>query len=69
LLCPVDKPFQNSESTQSIGDRAIRNLLDISLDVAHTNGDRDLTSIPPATIRDTRILRTVAGGKTVFERN
>jgi len=28
--------------------------------------DRDLTAIPPETIRDTRILRTVVGGKTVF---
>ena len=28
--------------------------------------DRDLTAIPPETIRDTRILRTVIGGKTVY---
>ncbi|MDQ3518360.1 MAG: amidohydrolase family protein, partial [Gemmatimonadota bacterium] len=30
--------------------------------------DRDLTRIPPATIRDARIVMTVVGGKTVFER-
>jgi hypothetical protein len=29
--------------------------------------DRDLTAIAPETIRDTRILRTVVGGKTVFK--
>ncbi|HZW58817.1 MAG TPA: amidohydrolase [Woeseiaceae bacterium] len=28
--------------------------------------DRDLTRIPPQTIRDTRILRTVVGGRTVY---
>ncbi len=30
--------------------------------------DRDLTRIPPATIRDARIVMTVVGGKLVFER-
>lgn len=30
--------------------------------------DRDLTNIPPETIRDTQILRTVVGGITVFSR-
>jgi predicted amidohydrolase YtcJ len=30
--------------------------------------DRDLTMIPPETIRDARVVRTVVGGKTVFER-
>ena len=29
--------------------------------------DRDLTAIPPETIRDTKVLRTVVGGKTVFQ--
>jgi predicted amidohydrolase YtcJ len=28
--------------------------------------DRDLTAIPPESIRDTQILRTVVGGTTVF---
>lgn len=28
--------------------------------------DRDLTSIPPETIRDTKILKTVVGGKVVY---
>jgi len=31
--------------------------------------DRDLTAIPPASIRDTQILRTVVGGTTVFQGN
>jgi predicted amidohydrolase YtcJ len=31
--------------------------------------DRDLTAIPPETIRDTQILRTIVGGKTVFQGN
>lgn len=30
--------------------------------------DRDLTRIPPATIRDARIMLTVVGGRAVFER-
>ncbi len=30
--------------------------------------DRDLTTIPPETIRDAHVVRTVVGGKTVFER-
>ena len=30
--------------------------------------DRDLTRIPPAAIRDVRVLRTVVGGTTVFAR-
>jgi predicted amidohydrolase YtcJ len=30
--------------------------------------DRDLTKIPPATIRDTKIVMTVVGGKPTFER-
>lgn len=29
--------------------------------------DRDLVHIPPADIRDTRVLRTVVGGRTVYE--
>ncbi|MEZ5557981.1 MAG: amidohydrolase [Pseudomonadales bacterium] len=28
--------------------------------------DRDLTAIPPETIRDARVLRTVAGGRTLY---
>jgi len=31
--------------------------------------DRDLTAIPPTTIRDTRILRTFVGGHPVFTRH
>ncbi len=31
--------------------------------------DRDLTAIPPESIRDTRILRTIVGGEIVYERN
>jgi predicted amidohydrolase YtcJ len=30
--------------------------------------DRDLTAIPPESIRDTQILRTVVGGRVVFDR-
>ena len=30
--------------------------------------DRDLTRIPPETIRDARIMLTVVGGKPVFQR-
>ena len=29
--------------------------------------DRDLTAIPPAEILKTKVLRTVVGGKTVYE--
>jgi len=29
--------------------------------------DRDLTAILPAQIQGTRVLRTVVGGKTVYE--
>ena len=31
--------------------------------------DRDLTAIPPPKILGTRVLRTVVGGKTVYESN
>ncbi len=31
--------------------------------------DRDLTAIPAESIRDTQILKTVVGGKVVFDRN
>ena len=30
--------------------------------------DRDLTRIPPETIRDAKVVMTVVGGKAVFER-
>jgi predicted amidohydrolase YtcJ len=30
--------------------------------------DRDLTRVPPETIRDARVMMTVVGGQTVFER-
>jgi predicted amidohydrolase YtcJ len=29
--------------------------------------DRDLTAVPPAKILQTKVLRTVVGGKTVYE--
>jgi predicted amidohydrolase YtcJ len=29
--------------------------------------DRDITSVPPAQVLGTKVLRTVVGGKTVFE--
>jgi predicted amidohydrolase YtcJ len=31
--------------------------------------DRDLTSVPPLKVLGTRVLRTVVGGKTVYEAN
>ena len=30
--------------------------------------DRDLTNIPPEIIRDAKILKTIVGGRVVFER-
>jgi predicted amidohydrolase YtcJ len=30
--------------------------------------ERDITAIPPAEIRAVRVMRTVVGGRTVFER-
>jgi predicted amidohydrolase YtcJ len=30
--------------------------------------DRDLTRIPPATIRDARVMLTMVGGRVVFDR-
>jgi len=29
--------------------------------------DRDLTQVPPETIRDAKVVMTVAGGKVVYE--
>lgn len=29
--------------------------------------DRDITSVPPAEVLRTKVLRTVVGGKTVYE--
>jgi predicted amidohydrolase YtcJ len=31
--------------------------------------DRDLTTISPETIRDTKVLKTVVGGRVVFSTN
>ena len=30
--------------------------------------ERDITTIPPAQLRDVKVMRTVVGGRTVFER-
>jgi predicted amidohydrolase YtcJ len=30
--------------------------------------DRDLTRVPPATIRDARIMLTMVGGRVVYDR-
>jgi predicted amidohydrolase YtcJ len=29
--------------------------------------DRDITNVPPAKLLETKVLRTVVGGKTVYE--
>lgn len=48
-------------------DEANRGMLKAGMLADFVLLDRDLTAIPPETIRDTRILRTVVGGKTVFQ--
>jgi predicted amidohydrolase YtcJ len=30
--------------------------------------DRDLTAIPPETIRDAKVLKTIVGGRVVYSR-
>lgn len=48
-------------------DEANRGMLKAGMLADFVLLDRDLTAIAPETIRDTQILRTVVGGKTVFQ--
>ena len=49
-------------------DEANRGTLDIGMLADFAMLERDITVIPPAQIRNVRVMRTVVGGRTVFER-
>jgi predicted amidohydrolase YtcJ len=49
-------------------DEGNRGTLEIGMLADFAILERDITAIPPAQIRDVRVMRTVVGGRTVFER-
>ena len=49
-------------------DEGNRGTLDIGMLADFAILERDITAIPPAQIRGVRVMRTVVGGRTVFER-
>ena len=49
-------------------DEANRGTLEIGMLADFAILERDITAIPPAEIRAVRVMRTVVGGRTVFER-